>query len=382
MSKPYRYTRRRVCRKGRLDGRGWRWKFPLLMKEPFPVQPAKDATKQAAFESELLRAGDDHLTDLATAWSIKDKTLKPRYCEALVHVQETFKGMEFESKEFAEAKKAYDDALEDFEELPSPAWSKSLEWIVIIGLAVGEFFFNYLIFSVLGQSKLDTIIIAVTMSIALPFSALAFGHVIRIERKTIVQRLWAIVLVLVPLIVFASIAFLREALFEAAWSQAELRLNISPGQATIAFVVINLLIWLIAAFVSYRAAHKDPESYRTLKVRLRNARKVMEREGSDYKAAVKAYERARMRYEKAKHLRKEEFDHIVAVAQDLIKMVKWYISVYRTSNQQARKDGSIPPCFHGSIPELSIPVSLQESSLDWDCDLPDRRQHLQSPNPN
>jgi len=97
---------------------------------------------------------------------------------------------------------------------------------------------------------------------------------------------------------------------------------------------------------------------------------------------VKTYEQARIAYERAKHTRKEEFDHVAAKAKDLVKTVKWFISVYRTSNMEVRKDGKTPPCFNAPIPELPLPGDLHESSLDWDCNMAERRQNIQQPNPN
>ena len=294
MPKKYTYTRRKVCKKAKLDGRGWRWKFWPLVKQEYPVQPADDRQDPALFEMELQKAGEDWLTDLAAEWNAQDKKLKPVYCDALVKVQACVSNLDTEKTEFDSAKKAYDEALEEFEDIQAPAFSKTFEYLLIFALGITEFFLNYMIFSVMGASKLETMISAFSISFALPISALGFGHMVRVENKSQIQRFWTAFMVLIPFLVFLVIAVLREALFEATWQNSSLKLNLSPFQATIAFVFINLLIWLIAAFVSYRAAHKNPEKFRTLKLRLGSARKVMEKFGSDYAQAVKLYEAARL----------------------------------------------------------------------------------------
>ncbi|MBK9107299.1 MAG: hypothetical protein IPM92_02675 [Saprospiraceae bacterium] len=382
MPKKYIYTRNKVCKKGKLDGRGWRWKLWPFTKEEFPVQPEDNRQDPALYEMELMKAGDDWLSDLATEWSSQDKKLKPLYCDAFIKAQACAMNLETEKAEFDSAKKEYDEALEEFEDLQAPAFSKTGEYILIALLAVAEFYFNYMIFSVMGSSKVETMISAATISIALPVSAFAFGHTVRIDNKTQTQRIWATFLVLVPFIVFVVISFLREALFEVAWRDSALKLSITPFQATLAFVFINLLIWLIAAFVSYRAAHKDPEKFRTLKLRYLGAKKVMEKFGSDYATAVKEYELARLHYEKIKHLRKEEFDHHVSIGRDMIKVVKWLISVYRNKNQEVRRSQTIPACFQKSIQELIMPAGLWEKDLDWNCDIIPNNQPLPKPSDN
>jgi len=272
MPNKYNYTRKKVCRKGKLDGRGWRWKFWPIMKDEFPVHPANDQAETPMYERQLKKAGEDWLTDLAEEWSEMDKQLKTAYCDALARVRNALAGKEHDQEELEEAKAHYDEALEDFEEMPQPAYSITFEWIVIILLAVAEFYFNYLIFSILGASRIETMINAATISITLPLSALFFGHTLRIETKTLTQRLWLIFLVLVPFLVIIGIAFLRASLFEATWKNLPVDINLSPFEATVAFITINLLMWIVAAFVSYRSAHKDPETYRKRKLRLRSAK--------------------------------------------------------------------------------------------------------------
>lgn len=382
MNSNYRYTRRTVRRKGRLDGRGWRWKFPYIMKESFPVYPADDQQEPALFEVELFRAGEDHLADLVEDWSEKDKSLKSRYCDALAKLQLAIEDKKEELDDVEEARDMYDQALAECQGLQEPAFSKTFEWIIIVVLAISEFFFNYMIFNVLGAPKLDTMIIALTVSFALPLSAMGFGHLLRLDKRTLAQRIWLIVLGVLPFIVFLAIAVVRASLFELVWEEANEESPLSPFMATLAFIFINLLIWVVAAFVSYRASHRDPENYRKLKMRLKDAKKQFERDGRDYEQAVKAYEAARLAYEKARHLRKEEFDVMTAQAKDLIKTVKWYISVYRSSNQEVRRSGAKPPCFKTPIPELMMPGDFQENRLDWECDVDISSGFITTPSAN
>ena len=64
----YIYTRRRVICKGKLDGRGWRWKFWPFLKDTHPVHPTIVQDNPAVYEVQLLQTGQDMLTDIAADW--------------------------------------------------------------------------------------------------------------------------------------------------------------------------------------------------------------------------------------------------------------------------------------------------------------------------
>ncbi|MBK9270716.1 MAG: hypothetical protein IPM48_03895 [Saprospiraceae bacterium] len=363
----FRYSARKVECIGRRDGRGWQYAFWPFKKE-MPVQPLDDQQEQASFDLELYRAAEDDLADIAISWSEEDKVLKNQYCKSLVELQMATEALTSETKDLEFAKKEFDQAEDEFEAQRQPPISHRTEWMWIAFLMVGEYFFNYIIFNMVGAEDLETHIMALVISATLPMSAMYLGMLLKKADKNILEKWMALVMLLVPVLVLMGISLLRAALFEGAWTEDEEAPPISPWAASMVFIVINLLIFLVGAVVSYMASHADPETYRTLRIRMNRARKRFDHESRDHQQASRMYQKARIAYEKAKHLRKEEFDIHQAMAFDLIKKARLYISIYHDANIGVRKNGITPPCFKEPIPELKVPELLMAASLDWSCD--------------
>lgn len=364
----FRYTARKVECIGKCDGRGWRysiWPF----KQASLVQPADDEEGVASFEQELIKAADDDLADLAIEWSERDKVLKPKYCQALLEVEMCAQQLDVEERDRVPSKKEFDEAEDEYEALNTPAIGKTAEWIYIGILAICEYFFNYIIFNILEVENVDTHIIAGGISFALPLAAKFLGETLRIEKKKTTDKVFAILLGCVPILVFIGISVLRAALFEGDWSGDEGAPPISPAMASSMFVLFNLLFFSVGIYLSYRAGYADPELYKTLKTRMMRARSRFEKDNRDFEEAAKKYQIARIAFEQAKHKRKEEFDLVVAHAQDLIKIVKLYIKIYRDANIGERQNGTIPLCFKREVSEIQLPLALQPNALDWNCNV-------------
>lgn len=372
----FRYTTRKVSCTGKRDGRGWKysiWPF----KSQVPVQPADTEIELAPYVREILRAADDDLTDFAVEWSDRDIKLKTEYCQKLVKLHHAARELKAEEKDFELAKREFDEAEDQFEAMKQPAFSKTAELAWILFLAFGEYFLNYLIFTTLGADDLDTHIIAGVISAAVPLSAMYFGFLLRKQNKDVFERFLAIVMAVAPLIVFAGISVIRASMFSVAWEDMESRPDISPYTMSIIFISLNVFIFLLGTVISYYSSHADPETYRTLKMRMMRARQRFQKEASDHEQSSVQYENARIDFEKIKHYRKETFDEIVARANDLIQIARLYVSIYQDSNIGERKSGTIPPCFRLPIPILQLPPALRPDALDWNCN-PDEDSPLKA----
>ncbi len=72
------YSNRQVKKRGKQDGRDWRWKF-FPPKWPFQESkqpdPSIDQEEAAEFEKELIRGANESLTYISQEWSDIDKEL-------------------------------------------------------------------------------------------------------------------------------------------------------------------------------------------------------------------------------------------------------------------------------------------------------------------
>lgn len=363
----FSYTAKSVACTGKADGRGWKysiWPF----RTNIPVNPKDEQTDAASFENEILKAGDDDLADYAVTWSDKDRELKHAYCSSKMLLAQAETALKSDKDDFEAAKKEFDEAEDQFEALKQPAMSEKVEWFWISFLAITEFFFNYIIFSIVGAENWETYLIAAGISIALPMSAKYLGFLLKKSMKSDTEKIMIIVMALTPLLVFVCIGILRSALFQSAWADEETQPTIGPWSASLIFMTINLFIFVVGVVISYMAGHDDPENYKTLKVRMERAKARFNKESKDYKESSQTYQKSRILFERAKHKRKEEFDHIVSMAEDIRRIAYHLISIYRDANIGARTSGITPPCFKQPIPQLEIPKQLKPEALDWDCD--------------
>jgi hypothetical protein len=365
--KPYPYTRKKVRKKGRKDGRNWRWKLWPFLKEPVEPYPLVDQKEPPAFQNELLKMGEDLIADIAEKWKEADRDLKPAYCRSLAELANAQVQMEKDEKEIMPAKKKMDIAYEKLQELPVPEKSVKWELAWMIFFALVELPLNAIVFSIMGASKFETYIMALVIGLGIPLAAYLTGNLLKREPKQPITIFGIIGLMITVSCVIFGLAIFRTALFNTMQQHAILKIDISPVAASFGFVFINMLVFMIATVISHMSAHKDPATYKKRRAQYEDTREKYEEEVEDLDESTADFERKEALFQQLKQKRKKKFESLIAEAIDIRETFEWLIEVYRTANMEARDDGIKPECFKKEPKIIQLPPILQEANLDWDC---------------
>lgn len=360
-----RYTYTFVTRHGKKDGRDWKWEFWPFFRQMKPAEPKVNQTIPAQFETELLRAGENSSAVTAQQWKKMDETLKPRYCQARNRLKNAIQRCKKESSEAKAAMLEYEAAEKKFQDLSVPALDPRwrIFWLVLIGIA--EFPLNGLVFSIFGAERAETYIMASAMCLMIPIAAHFFGQSLRQEHKTGIDKGFLIILPLVILGALAVIAILRAKFFEAMKSQKLIGVTLTPEQATVLFIIINVALFFVAIIVSYEGSHPNHSLYNTLRKRLKESLKRFRKESKEAERAAKELERIEHIYHRERQLREKSFERFLQEAHTTKESTEWLVSAYRRENIVARR-GDIPDCFKAAPAPVEIPGQLLH--LDWDCD--------------
>jgi len=359
-----RYTYTFVTRHGKKDGRNWKWEFWPFFRQTKPAEPKVDQTIPAQFETELLRAGENASAMIARHWKKMDETLKPRYCQTRNRLKNVIQDCKKESSEAKAAMAEYEAAEKKFQEMSVPALDSRwrIFWLVLIGIA--EFPLNGLVFSIFGAGQVETYIMASAMCLMIPIAAHFFGQSLCQEHKTGVDKGFLIILPLVILGALAVIAILRAKFFEAMKSQKLIGVTLTPEQATVLFIIINVALFFVAIIVSYEGSHPNHPLYNTLRKRLKESLKRFRKESKEAKQAARELDRVEHIYHRERQLREKSYERFLQEAHIHKESTEWLVSAYRRENIVARR-GDIPECFKTTPAPVEIPIQLQH--LDWEC---------------
>lgn len=358
------YTRWKVRRRGKKDGRNWQWEIWPFFRKQKPAEPKIDQTMPAQFEKEIVKAGESHVAKTANAWKKLDITLKPRYCQARQALLAARESVQKERSEAEAAMAGFETAEQSFRELEMPSLDPRwrLFWLIIIGVA--EFPLNGLVFSIFGAGRIETYIMASAMCLLIPLAAHFFGQALRQENKTSADKGFLLIVPPILLGVLAAVAFLRAKFFEAGQTQELMGITLSPQLATILFLIINVALFLIAIVISYEGSHPNQRQYNTRERRMKEALKRLKKESSEAEAAARKLAEADRAYHKERQHRHTNHEQLRQDAEITKETAEWLVTVYRDANIGARHE--IPECFKQAPMAVSLPEPLL--NLDWECE--------------
>jgi hypothetical protein len=364
--KTHRITYRSVRRRGKKDGRDWRWKFwppKWPFREPKEPSPTEDQDKPAQFELTLKEAAEAEMQWIAEEWRAADEKLKADYCRAQAERKQAKEQYDKEAQEATAAMGVYQKASEELAKISSPALSPSwmIFWLIVIG--IGEFPLNAIVFDILGHERTETYLVAAFIGIFFPLAAHVFGSALRQEIKSTTDKVLTAIAPVVVLAFLAVIGFLRAKFFETLKLQELLGITVTPTQATILFIVINVAVFFVAAVISYEGTHANRKEYKTLRRKLKEAFRSLKKESAEAKAAATRLAKAEEWYQQALHRRQKNFERVAERARLIKENNDWLIQVYRDANVEARRNASTPACFKEPPIEAQIPAGLQ--NLDW-----------------
>ena len=371
------YSSRQVNKRGKQDGRDWKWKF-FPPKWPFQESkqpdPSIDHEGPTEFEKELLRGANENLTRISQKWSDIDKELHKNCRDAEDKYRTAKAAVKRESSEHEEAIKYYETAKARFYNYPMPHISNTLFWVLLLIITVAEVAFNALVFNVFGQSQLHTFVMAIGVVVAIPWLSDFIGKKLRMKNKsktTIGLMIGAALVVLAGLLV---IAVLREKFFEANKIVEALGIRWDINSIIFAFFVVNILLFAAIVILAYEAGHKDPLKYKQTKRAFEDGAKELKAEAADLEEAAEGLANARIEFNRTHSERVHEFEKIKYKAEEERDIWIGLVQLYRASNMVARRDKTRPKSFFVDLEGLIlIPEILQNLDCNACCYEEERR---------
>jgi len=362
----HKNTRKRVFRKGKYDGRNWKWKFPFIMKDSKSPYPLIEQEEFASFELEIMKVCDIELSQIAEDWKKQDIKLKPSYCKSLIRFTKARDNVKFALRDLHIAQAHYNRAKEAFFKVPIPSLSKISELVIVFIIAIIEIPFNSAVFQIMGMSKIETYVMAGSFSVGIPLAAYFFGHMLRLKLKSLTHRLFLVIIPVFIVFVLMGIAVIRASYFEESSKMFGID-NLSPSTISAIFIGINLLLFMLAILASFAAAHEEPQLYKDLTRRYIDARDALKEEAKEHKETVEEYEDADSDFQQSHNNRKKILERLVATAKNRIDVAEWLVKVYRTANMDARDIKTKPKCFTREHQQPQLPSALWEANVDWEC---------------
>jgi ABC-type multidrug transport system fused ATPase/permease subunit len=354
---PIRWYFRRVQarRRGRYDG---------AQGVPAPAE----ASAFPPGEFRLKQTADREFEKLARRWSQRDMRLKGRYCARLREVRMLKVALteaEYERRRLEDAHEENVTSISLERKVRYAKRGREQDWrmsplaygLFMGAVLIGEFPLNAIAFRLFGEAELLTYVMTLVLAASLVGSAHILGILISLEHPTRVQLGLLGVCIAAPLGAIAAIAMVRQA-YVTGLGQA----GISPGAVTAAFVLINLLIFTMAAVLSYFTHDPVARQIRATEAPLRQFKRRMAR-------LQRRRERLEIHLQYMVAARQKALQAVMHEAQIFKNEFQELFQEYRMGNLEGRAEKVVPPIFT-QYPEFTLPLTIQV--LDWYCpEVPD-----------
>ncbi|MGH2437759.1 MAG: hypothetical protein ACRDFA_12315 [bacterium] len=354
---PIRWYFRRVQarRRGRYDGAQG-------------VPTAEETTIFPPGEFRLKQTADRELQRLARSWSLRDGRLKGHYCAKLREVRLLKIALTESEYELRRLKGAHDDNLNAIgleQKVRRTRRGPEHEWrmnpigygLFMFAVILGEFPLNAIAFRLFGEAEVLTYVMTLVLAVSLVGSAHVLGILLTLERPSRLQLALLAITVLAPMGAIGAIAVVREAYVESLGRE-----GISPAAVTVAFVLINLLIYAIAAVLSYLTHDPIAQQIRTTETPLKQVKRQLKR-------LQRRQQKLEIRLQYMVASRQKSLQAVMHEGQMLRNEFEELLQEYRMANVEGRKEKTMPPIFKDH-PEFSLPLTVQV--LDWYCpEVPD-----------
>jgi len=361
-------------RKGRRDGREG---IPTLVEAAGPDGELTHPHGEFRYKE----AGDRHLRQISTRWQQRDRRLKEEYCATLAELRAAEKARDTVGEDVRERDTTHKQNVGEVEKERSAkraAHGIEVGWrlapaaygLFMLGLFVGEIPLNAIAFRIFQESEVLNFVMTLALAVALVGGAHQLGVLLRIDRKSPTEAMLTTASFVIPLGALIAIALVRQGFLSAqaleAIREAQGRGQqppiqpISPAMATVVFVLINLLIYSIAAILSYFS--HDPLA----KEIQRTERPVREARGR-LATAEGGIAVLQVRLNRFAATREKVFAQTVEEAHWARNQYEELFQEYRGANMEARSDKTSPRVFGRKL-EIKLPEVLGQ--IDWDCGTP------------
>jgi hypothetical protein len=350
-----RYSNRYAQRRGRKDGA--------------KNIPPPDADEFADYEMELKNLADENIRRIGAAWAREDRTLSREYCQALSEFESSKRDGEPAQAAYEQAGREHREATEEMGKHYGTIQLSPFIYMIIMGIIVlGEVPLNAVVFRIFGEAEIMTYVISLALAVGLPFGAHALGMLLRREPfkqgMLTTESIFTVFTMVVPLMGIMAVAYVRQKYFESPTVQAASGIRADPTAVTLVFVIINLLIFTVAALASYLTHNPVVDNWRNklklatkdLEIKQRRFAEVQERQG-----------RMLNWLEKAKAERQNKFEEKKRQAEEIRDFVYRMINIYRGANLLTRQNTARPRKWNKGYPPVGVNPPFYEQDLDWSC---------------
>jgi hypothetical protein len=354
---------RDVRKKGRKDGKEWKFRFGWPLREPKEPTPSLSQKEPCSYELELAGIADQDLKLIKVEWAEMDKMLLRDYCGSKKELAGITESLKKENEEHRAALKEYETARKEFESMPGPHLLPKVYWFLMALFFICEFPINALVMSVMGRGLIETYI----MAGAICGGILWMSHLVGSSFKKLIKN-WTVIIIGLSVTagLLVGISILREKFFEAQQSQQIIGIKISSTTITFVFILVNAFIFVFASWSSYESSQSDPDKYSVARKRLKSATSDVNKEGSEAVEAKNKLEATLGKFNSASTMRQKAFDKKNSEAEALTSTFEALVHGYRDANLNARKSSAMPESFKID-PKDHIKVEGELLSISWDC---------------
>jgi len=359
------YTVWKAKRKGRKDGRDWRWTFWPLFKTSKPVFPDDSETKVTPYEKSIKDGAEKDIAKIKEEFYKIDGKLKQRYCSLEKAEKDLSAKLPKEKKEAEDAEQNFKDIQDQLARLGEPVIKAWVVKLILLLFMITEFPLNAMVFAIFGEGRFMTYFMAGVICFGIPLGAHYVGKVLKQELKSKNDISFATFITLVTIIVIVGIAVLRADYLSYVLSRYNLNIKMSSTTAAVIFVGINVFLFCLAAFISYLGTHENNEEYQRLKQQLKIVQQRLEKENREAIKIITELEEVTRELAEIRAKRECLANHYYFKGVQIKEVAENLIQIYRYANLETRPSNVVPRCFKI---DLNIPAPDDIKNVDWNCD--------------
>lgn len=363
------YSEESVKNQGRADGRPWTWRLWPFVRESKNSYPGPDLPYPAPFWTKLQEAADTAGHLLAAEWKEESKSLYDAWRKA----DTEYERAKIEAgKELADAhgaSKASNEAATVLRNCGRSTLNKRVAVALLLVLGAGEAFFNGIIFQLLGEGMVATVILALALSVTIPW----IGHFIGVHLKQEERRPmdWLLILLglLAALAGLLAVAVFRGMFIEAGDMSEVLGISIPVAHARNLFFAINITLLVGSVLASYMAAHPKAADYQSKRGTYQDLKKKAEKEGAEGLAANLRLQETEMAVNAAAQNLQDRYGEMREKAEAIRARNRALAAAYMDENLKARVDQRQIACFMNpttnmvEIPSTKLPDMFKDAEL-------------------
>ena len=378
----FTYSHRAARKKGCRDGGSFRWKIWQFLKESKLPYPLNNQQQPAQYEEEMYHAAERDISIVSLEWEQLDRKLMSSYCDKL-HLRDKAHCELVEKKsELNALTNRYEKVREEFENFEQPLVTGWFKWPILILLGVFEIFVNSEIFSLLGSSDNEKLLLAAGIGAVTTAAAHIMGMGLKQKTKTQTDKILLTVGPLVVLALMYGLAIGRAIYFEDLNAPVEtynevthqvektrlINADATPTKLTTLFFIINMAVFFVSMLLAYFGSRTNQTEYRKKRKLFLSIEAEFIVEEVGVEEAAEALKKAGSPLIIVRQLRQKEFEAHVENAKEIADTGETLMRTYRTANIEARNDAQTPLCFNVPVKVPQLPGNLDEKTISWNCD--------------